>query len=418
MARRQPPYTGVLEGSGSTGDVRKSAVTGVAGICAATTASNLVGMAGYLALSVWVLDETGSYALSSALFGCQWVLPLVWPTGMARLTAGRRPAAVAAMSEWTGAVLSLALLGAVAVGSVPIALVLMIARGFGDGLTRTSTSLVFKLGGESASAVERNVSRIEFWRVVGTSAAGVLFSLVGERGSTAVFLVASCAVLAMTGALYYRAAAAAPEQPTEGVSPGTIGVAALRAALRAGPVARVWLWQLGLVAAFQGLHNAIRIAYPEQQLGEGVSGVGIVSAVSTVGVLCGGWIASRGRPLDRLRPLPGPPLVAVVGAVGISAVLLPVAVPSYALYFVFMLLFETVFMVFNLHVVTAIDERHAAALLGFRSTLLGGSTLTGLAAASLLLTRLSVAWSTVAVVLAIVALSCLLSRRRQSTTNG
>jgi hypothetical protein len=237
----------------------------------------------------------------------------------------------------------------------------------------------------------------------------VLFSLVGDRGSTAVFLVASCAVLAMTGGLYHHAATATAQQPAEGSSPGTTGLAALRAGLRAGPVARVWLWQLGLVASFQGLHNAIRIAYPEQQLGEGVS---------AVGVLCGGWIASRRRALDRLRPMPGPLLVAVVGVVGVSAVLLPVAVPSYALYFVFMLLFETVFMVFNLHVVTATTQQHAPALLGFRSTLLGGSTLAGLAVASLLLTQLSVAWSTVGVVSAIVALSCLLSRRRQSTTNG
>jgi hypothetical protein len=416
-ARQQSPYSPQNDAE-SEESKRKSAATGVVGICVATAASNLVGMAGYLALSVWVLHETGSYALSSALFGCQWVLPLLWPTGMARLTAGRRPAAVAAMSEWTGAILSLALLAAVAVGSVPFALVLMTARGFCDGLTRTSASLVFKLGGEPASAIERNVSRIEFWRVVGTSAAGVLFSLVGDRGSTAVFLVASCAVLAMTGGLYHHAATATAQQPAEGSSPGTTGLAALRAGLRAGPVARVWLWQLGLVASFQGLHNAIRIAYPEQQLGEGVSGVGIVSAVSTVGVLCGGWIASRRRALDRLRPMPGPLLVAVVGVVGVSAVLLPVAVPSYALYFVFMLLFETVFMVFNLHVVTATTQQHAPALLGFRSTLLGGSTLAGLAVASLLLTQLSAAWSTVGVVSAIVALSCLLSRRRQSTTNG
>ncbi|KMS67485.1 hypothetical protein ACM01_42580 [Streptomyces viridochromogenes] len=396
--------TGVPE----PGGVRPATVFG------ATTASNLVGMGGNLALSVWVLHETDSFALSSALFGCQWLLPLIWPAGIAHFTTGRRPAAVAAGSEWAGAVLSLALLGSVAFRCVPLVLVLVTVRGFCDALTRTAASLVFKLGGAPAEEVERNVSRLEFWRIVGTSAAGVLFSLVGERTATAAFLVAAGAVLAATGGVYARAAALTDRPVAE--PPGrTSGMAALRASLRAQPMARMWLWQLGLVAAFQGLHNAIRIAYPQQQLGEGVAGVGVVSAVSTVGVLCGGWLASREQVVRRLKSVPGPLLVAVVGAVASGAVFLPLAVPSYALYFVFMVLFETVFMMFNLRVVTATEQEHASSLLGFRSTLLGGSTLAGLAVTSLLLTWLSAAWSTAAVIMVIAALSWLLARPRTPT---
>lgn len=395
-------------------DVREPGGVGPTAILGATAASNLVGMGGNLALSVWVLRQTDSYALSSALFGCQWLLPLIWPAGMARLTAGRRPAAVAAASEWTGAVLSLALLGSVAFRCVPLVLALVTVRGFCDGLTRTAASLVFKLGGGAADAVERNVSRLEFWRIVGTSAAGVLFSLVGERTATAAFLLAAGAVLAATGGVYARAASRT-ERPVAEPSGRTSGMAALRASLRAQPAARMWLWQLGLVAAFQGLHNAIRIAYPQQQLGEGVAGVGVVSAVSTVGVLCGGWLASREQVVRRLKPLPGPLLVGVVGAMAGCAVFVPFALVSYALYFVFMVLFETVFMAFNLRVVTATDHEHASSLLGFRSTLLGGSTLAGLAVTSLLLTRLPAAWSTAAVILVIVALSCLLARPRTPT---
>lgn len=383
-------------------------------VCGASTISNLVSMASNLALSVWVLQETGSYALSSLLFGAQWVLPLIWPTGMARLTAGRRPAAVAAASEWVSAVLYLGLLGAVATTCVPLVLALVTLRGFCDGLTRTAASLIFKLGGGPDQQVERNISQVEFWRIVGTSAAGVLFSVVGEGAAPITFLVAAVTTLAATGVVYLRALSPTESHTHRPTRPPKSGAVGLRASLRAQPVARMWLWQLGLVASFQGLHNANRVAYPEQ-LGEGVAGVGVVSAVSTVGVLCGSWLASRERVLRWLKDVPGYLLVIAVGVIGSCAVFLPFAVASYAVYFVFMVLFEAVFMVFNLRVVTASAPEHAPTLLGFRSTLLGGSTLAGLALPSILLTRLSAAWSTAVVITVIVTLSCLVARARTST---
>lgn len=179
--------------------------------------------------------------------------------------------------------------------------------------------------------------------------------------------------------------------------------------LQAESAATMWLWLLAVVAAFQGLHNAIRVAYPDQQLGQGVAGVGIISTVSTIGVLCGGWMASRNRVIQLLKLLPGWFLIAVVGLIGILAVFIPVAVPSYAIYFVFMMIFETTFMVFNLNFVTSTDKSSISILLGFRTTILNASTLFGLVITSVFLSKFSAAWSTLSTASLLIVFSLILS---------
>ncbi|TWP50273.1 MFS transporter [Lentzea tibetensis] len=376
-------------GAISTADRVVRRVPRLSGLSPATAASNVVGMTSYLALSVWVLQTSHSYFLSAAVFGCQWVVPLLWPPAIARLTARGWAGAVAARSEWCAAALSLVLAGVVHTGSVTAVLVLVMARGLCDSVTRASAALVVKVAAESPAEVERVVSRIELWRIVGTSSAGVLFAVFAETVSVSVLLVAAGLVLCATG-LVYRVVAPAgtaprPEEPAAG---------SILAGLREQPLVRAWLWQLGLVAAFQGLHNAIRVAYPEQQLGAGVAGVGVVSAVSTLGVVAGGWLASRENVTRLLARVPEWALVLAVATTAAAAVLIPAPVPSYAAYFVFMVLFEFAFMRFNLAVVTSTDVRHAPAVLSLRATLLSGSTLAGLVLTSGLLSVMSVAAST------------------------
>lgn len=365
-------------------------------ICYAIFASNLAGMANYLALSVWILQETKSYTLSAAIFGCQWILPLVWPTGISRLTERGNVGMIAARSELGNSLLSAVLVAAVAAEIVPLVIILIIIRGFCDSLTRATASLIIKFSETHHDAVERYIAQIEFWRIVGTSAAGMLFSLIGDHSPVEVFLLLSCAVYVLTGLVFQSTSLTVPMAPASNRSQKPGGFAALLDALRTQPSATRWLWLLGIVSAFQGLHNAIRVAYPVQQLGQGVEGVGIVSAVSTIGVLCGGWCANRYSIARVLKSFPGWLLIAMVGLICTIAVFVPVALPSYAIYFIFMVLFEATFMVFNMNFVASTDQYHAATLLGFRTTLGCASTLLGIAITSLFLAKLTAAWSTLA----------------------
>lgn len=371
-------------------------------------ASNLVGMVSYLALSIWVYQETNSYILSSIIFGCQWILPLVWPTGIARLTEKADLRKLASRSEWTSAILSLALIGAVAFKIFPLVFVFVMIRGFCDSLTRTAASLIVKFSETDLKLVERGITRIEFLRVVGTSAAGIVFSILGNHNTILMFLVYSVVVLIITGG-FFRSLK--PIETTASNSDNSkIGdFAKLRKALTTQPSAAKWLWLLAIVAAFQGVHNAIRVAYPDQQLGQGVAGVGIISTVSTVGILIGGWIVNSNRVSQTLKLSPGWLLVTVVGLTGSVAVFIPVVVPSYAFYFVFMILFEITFMVFNMNLVTSTDKINISAILGFRTTILNASTLFGLVITSVFLVKFSASWSTLLTASLLVVSSILLS---------
>ena len=371
--------------------------------------SNISGMACYLALSMWIFQETNSYAFSSMLFGCQWILPLIWPTGIARLTEHVDIGPVAARSEWCSAILSAALVGAVAIKIIPLVLILVIVRGFCDSLTRTTASLIVKFNEKETKKVEQGISSIEFWRIVGTCAAGMLFGFFGDRYSVQVFLVSSCVVYMLTSGLFRRLTVTAPENSFS--NQFQTDFAKLRKALNTQPSAAKWLWLLGAVAAFQGLHNAIRVAYPDQQLGQGAAGVGIISTVSTIGVLCGGWFASRNRVIHTLKSLPGWFLIVLVGLTGIVAVFIPVAVPSYAIYFIFMTIFEVTFMLFNLNLVTSTDKSNISIILGFRTTILNAGTLSGLVITSIFLFKLTAAWSTMLTASLLVASSLVISYR-------
>ncbi|MBO8171258.1 MAG: hypothetical protein H0Z33_05110 [Bacillaceae bacterium] len=145
--------------------------------------SNLIGMASYLALSVWILRITNSFFLSAALFGCLWILPILWPNGIARLTNHKNIGLVATWSEWGNAILSIMIIIAIVIKTATPVMFMVIIRGFFDALTRTSASLIIKLGEMKPDMVEKNIARVEFWRIMGTSGAGILFSVLANINS-------------------------------------------------------------------------------------------------------------------------------------------------------------------------------------------------------------------------------------------
>lgn len=370
--------------------------------------SNLVGMISYLALSVWVFQETNSYALSSIIFGCQWILPLIWPTGIARLTENIDIRKMASWSEWMSSFLSVILLYAVTSKIILLVFIIVIVRGFCDSLTRTISSLIVKFTQKDVMIVEQGVSRIEFLRVIGTSAAGVLYSVFGENSSVQAFLVISIAVFIISGSIF-RSITPINSNTLRNNYSKSGAFAKLKIALTA--TSAKWLWLLAIVSAFQGLHNAIRVAYPDQELGQGVVGVGIISTVSTVGVLIGGLIVNNSRVTRTIKLLPSWLLISLVGLAAIIAVYIPVAVPSYTIYFIFMVIFETTFMVFNLNLVTTTDQSNISAILGFRTTILNGSTLFGLIITSMFLTKFTASMSTLLTASLLIICSLLLSYR-------
>ena len=362
---------------------------GVQGLCWAVQASSTASMLGLLALAVWVDQATGRVALSSLVFAGQWLVTLLWPRGIGSLIEGRSPTRVASLSEMASVVVFVLCAIAVWHSDVALAVCLASLRGFTDALTRAAASVAARIICPSGELADQAIAGLEFRRIVGTATAGVMFSLIGASVGPVALLAWSAGVFGITsiGLPRVKLPLSVPQLNPPG-APGTAPAVPARAAM--GRRAAYWLGMLGVITAFQGLHNAIRVAYPMSYLGQGVAGVGVVSALATVGVLFGAWLSSGFVRLGRSCQRPWLWLTgATVSALALAFLVREPRI-SYLSYFVFMVAFELAFMRFNLEWVAAIDPARMGSEFSRRAFLLAAAGLAGLAVPSALLYLLDV----------------------------
>lgn len=392
------------------GKASKPGGRGVQGLCWAVQGSSTASMLGLLALAVWVDQATGRVALSSLVFAGQWLVTLLWPRGIAWLTEGRSPTRVASLSEMAS--VGVFALCAIAVWHSNVALAVCLAslRGFTDALTRAAASVAARTICPCGELADQAIASLEFRRIVGTATAGVVFSLIGASAGPVALLAWSAGVFGITaiGLRHVKVPRSAAHLNPPG-APGTLPAVHARHARHArSRRAAYWLGMLGVITAFQGLHNAIRVAYPMSYLGQGVAGVGVVSALATVGVLLGAWLSSGFVRLGRSCQRPWLSLTgATVSALALAFLIREPRI-SYLSYFAFMVAFELAFMRFNLEWVAAMDPARMGSEFSRRAFLLAAAGLAGLAVPSALLyvldVRLAVALSVAAFLMVAVSI--------------
>lgn len=373
--------------------------------CLAMFSANLVGLAGLLAISVWLLQVTGSYILSSCIFACQWVLPLLCPNGIARVTKIATPRMVASGSDWASALFSFAAACLLRGDLIPIAFLFVIVRGFCDSVTRSAASLMIKLNESQPDRVEKGIGSLEFYRLMGTSASGTMFAFMGAHITPPCLLYVTGAAYAITGTLYRLAPGALAVDIGDRRKTRGRQRVKLVSILKRQPLAISWLWSLCATTGLQGLHNSIRIAYPQEVLRQGIDGVGAVSTVATIGLVCGSWIATKRMCRRVLDNIPTWCMLPVSGCLGLAAVAIHLPAVSYLFYFAFMTFFEVSFMYLNIRYSSTIHATDAATMFGLRGTALNASVLSSLLFSSWVLTFLSVLWTTVFTICALSAFS-------------
>lgn len=362
--------------------------TTAAKICAATFWTSSVSLAGLLALSVWLFSGSNSYVLTAVLFGCQWVLPLLIPTTIDRLCRGRSPRVIGVASEIATAVIYALLAFCVTKAFLPGIFALVLLRGYTDAVSKTAASLAMELDGENSAEADGGFGQLDIWRLVGTSASGILFAIAGATTSPQELLLVGAAVHLVSTAIYATVASPAPTPAVTG--PRHAVDARIADVLREEPVATLLLAQLAVITLFQGLHNALRVAYPVQVLHQGTQGIGTVSAVSTAAMLGGGWLVTRKAVRAKLGTTWPWAFVVAGSLLAAVATSLTMPIPSYVGYFLFFLLIEAGFVHFNRQFAASIAPANVSAMLSLRTSVLCGSALAGLG-----MTAMGIAFTTI-----------------------
>ncbi|WP_211768684.1 hypothetical protein [Kutzneria sp. CA-103260] len=367
--------------------------------------SSLAGMTFSLIASVWLWTSVHSAVLSALVFGGQWVGAAVFPSGTARVIRRLTASRIAPVTEWCGAALVATAAGFIAAQLwMPLVCVVLI-KGYVDSVGRTANTLVARERADGPGAIEHEVSRMEFFRLVGSTSAGTAFAVTGQYVDPVMFAMLCAAGHGFAGlGLRWHGTQGGSARTERGTAAEQPGVRQLR---RMTSIQRGALLQLSLIAAYQGLHNSIRTVYPIQQLHQGTAGVGIVSAVATAGVFAGGWISSRKAVLPWAIRYASPAGLCATALLAIAAVACTAALPSYALYFLFLAAFEAAFMGCNARYVASLDDATSVLFVGIRSTALSLSALAGLLAASALLALLPPSAAVAATASALAAASLL-----------
>ncbi|MFD8493725.1 hypothetical protein [Amycolatopsis sp. NPDC059657] len=385
-------------------------------ICAAMLWTSAANLAGLLALALWLLSITNSYLFASALFACQWVLPLLLPKGIDWLRQDRSPRAVAIPAQLLTVAIYVLLALCVATRFVPGVFLLVALHGYTDALTRAAASHAMRLSGADPEPVDDAMGTLGRWRLVGGSAAGVLFAFVGATTQAQDLLMAAAVVHVISAVIYASVALPARIPPAGWARPAT--KARIRDILRNEPVAKVLLAQLAIITLFQGMHYAILVAYPGRVLHQGGLGIGTISAVSTSAMLCGSLLFTSRSVRKRLGSTRPWVFAVAAGLLATAAVSLTSPIPGYVVYFVFFLILEAGFQRFNQEFIAAIQPANGPSMLSLRARVLCGSILAGIGMTTLGLAFTTVGLSVYAVSYVAAFLAAIVYRRYLLTKNA
>lgn len=355
-----------------------------------------------LALSLTLFTGSGSGFLASAVFGVQWLLPLLAAPLIGWLGSRFRPRGVLAAADVAGAALSLAV--GFAYGSGLLAVFALLAlRGLAEAVTKSVRVVALKRHMRPAD-LERAASLFNTSQYLGGAVGGLLGAVLVER----LTLVQIAAVDALTfgfAAACYLLLPAGLRRPDAGGPPPTARVWRIAGRALSGRPALLanFHYLLLVTAVFQGFHNVARTPLPVGQLGLGAGGLMLLQVLSSTAIVAGALFVAlfmQGRG-GRVSPAL---LVAGTAAAMVGAVTLRDPLASLALYTVFIFGFEVAFTKVQKDVIVDCPDEAIAHVSALANALqmasmmgvvfLGGGLMDriGLAATALAVAAVAAAW--------------------------
>lgn len=356
-----------------------------------------------LALAIRIFLDTRSALDASSIYAAQWLAPIFLAPFIVRIFGLLSPRAALIACEATGIGLAVGI-GWLAPLGLPALLPLLVVRGLIDVAVKSGRLVALKAtfaGDQLKSATSLNGTPY----ILGLATAGLLASVLIEQIPLMSIALLSSGCFA-AAAIAYRmlggAAAIRPEAAAAGARPS---LRDLRPAFAAdGKLARGFGLYLLAVATMQGYHTIARTVFPIEGLAMDASGPAWLQAVAIAGILAGSILAALcvGK-----RLYEGARVEAVAGLALALMLLtwLPASpAPAFALYFLFMLTYEVVFLRLAGEIMAACRPEHAPSISVAMTTYsLGGMTLVTLAG-SWLATVAGLWWACVAIALLAVLL--------------
>jgi hypothetical protein len=297
--------------------------------------------------SAWLLSDGGSGLSASAVFACQWILPVVLVAVVRRACESSRLRRNVVAAESSQALLSGGIGLLLAHRAVPVLLACFLVRGLLEAITKTArVSYTRKLFEGPRLALASYTFNNSYY--LGGALGGVLGTLlVGHVPVTtaawidgATFVVSACCYRWLPNI-------STPADHARGAGRPDGSWRKTGTLLRGdSTLARAVIRLVLAVGVLQGFHNAARTILPISLLHLGQRDVMLLQVVSGAGIFLGAVAV----PLV-LRWLPPgrswPDIAGVVVAVGAMAMLphVPSAAAMFILYFIYLFTFEFIFTV-------------------------------------------------------------------------
>ncbi|MDH6113896.1 putative MFS family arabinose efflux permease [Kitasatospora sp. MAP12-15] len=299
-----------------------------------------------LTVSARLLDQHGSGLSASAVFGFQWILPILLVTTVRRACEGARLRRTVVCVELGGGLVSLTIGVLLQHGLVAAVLGCFLVRGLLEGITKTARVVYARrlFDGPTLKLASYTFNNSYY---LGSALGGVLGSLLAGHVSVetaaavdaSTFVVSACCYRWLPQVSAPRAATARSDEPSRlGLRRQIAGV------LRGRPgLTRAVVYLIVAVGAFQGFHSTARTVVPIRVLHLGDASVMHLQIVCGLALVLGAIAV----PVLLRRMAPGRRLgLAANTATAGAMVLLPYAsgpLTLFAAYFGYLFLFEFAF---------------------------------------------------------------------------
>ncbi|MEV4439436.1 MFS transporter [Streptomyces sp. NPDC049577] len=302
-----------------------------------------------LTVSSSLLTENGSGFGASAVFGFQWVLPILLVGLIRRACEGARLRRTVVCGELGGAAVSLGIGFLLAHDLVVPLLACFLVRGLLEGITKTARVVYARqlFDGPQLKLASYTFNNSYY---LGSAAGGVLGSLLAGHVPVVVAAAIDAGTFVVSACCYRLLPAVSAPRAQSGARKGVLRQ--VGGALRGRrQLALAVVYLIAAVGVFQGFHSAARTVLPIRVLDLGDTAVMNLQIVSGLALVLGSVaVPVLLRKID-LGPYRG---ALVNAATAVMMVVLPFAsgaVSLYVYYFLYLFLFEFAFTVAQGHII-------------------------------------------------------------------
>lgn len=335
-----------------------------------------------LALSVSALERVDSALGVSGVFASQWFLALFAPAAVTRLCARYRPRYTLPLIEGAGAFVTL---GIALTSEFPIAILflLLLLRGYLDAITKSIRTVALRLYLEGP-LLERAASLFNTSYYMGGAAGALIGTLLIAHLSIPQIALLNAATHLIATLLYLRLGRLAGPKKVETTTRRSAWTEALET-LRGNHLLLAAFGRLCVTAAvFQGFHNVARTVMPLREFGMPPSAVTMLQFLASTAILFGALFVTHFLQSNSRLKVDGTLLIASTSIVMIAPLAGFPPITAFAVYFVFIFLFEVAFTKFQKDVVVHCPAEHMPAIASTNHAVLTlGITVTVLAVGAL-----------------------------------